>query len=160
MPKINIRPATALDADLILFFVSELAKEEKAGHEVEADRDQLVKSMFSDHSTCHAVICQISEMPIGFAVYFFNYSTWQGKNGIYIEDLYILPEYRNNGVGKRILKYICSLALEKGCGRVEWSVLNWNILAIGFYAALGAEPQKDWVRYRLSGNSLNKTALL
>ncbi len=160
MPNINIRPATPIDASLILKFVYELAKEEKAGHEVEADSQQIIKTMFSDHSTCHAIICEEGVIPIGFSVYFFNYSTWQGKNGIYIEDLYILPEYRNNGAGKKILKYICSLALEKDCGRVEWSVLNWNMPAIGFYDSLGAEPQKDWIRYRLSGYAINKTAQL
>jgi GNAT superfamily N-acetyltransferase len=150
----------ASDAMEILRFVSELAKEEKAGDEVEAGKEQIVKTMFSDRSTCHALICEKDNNPIGFAVYFFNYSTWQGKNGIYIEDLYILPEYRNCGAGKMILKYISGLALEKDCGRVEWSVLNWNLPAIGFYESIGAEPQRDWVRYRLSGDAINKTSLL
>lgn len=148
-----------MDAELILHFVSELAKEEKADHEVDADKEQIVKTMFSNQSTCHALICEKDHIPIGFAVYFFNYSTWQGKNGIYIEDLFILPEYRNGGAGKMILKYISGLALEKDCGRVEWSVLDWNTSAIGFYDALGAEPLKDWIRYRLSGETLKKTAL-
>jgi len=158
--NITIRPATPMDADLILQFVFELAKEEKAGHEVTADSKQILKTMVSDHSTCHAVICEQDTIPIGFAAYFYNYSTWQGKNGIYIEDLYILPEHRHIGAGKKILNYISCLALKKDCGRVEWSVLNWNIPAICFYDSIGAEPQKEWIRYRLSGDSLNKTALL
>lgn len=158
MTPFTIRRAEACDADTILSFVRKLAREEKAGHEVEADSSQLVKTMFSKDSTCHAVICEEGERPIGFAVYFFNYSTWQGKNGIYIEDLYILPEFRNCGAGKKILKYLCRLALAKDCGRVEWSVLNWNAPAIGFYDALGAEPLSDWIRYRLSGKPLDKMA--
>ena len=121
MNPFTIRRAEACDAETILSFVRKLATEEKAGHEVDADRTQIVKTMFSEDSTCHAVICEKNERPIGFAVYFFNYSTWQGKNGLYIEDLYILPEFRNNGTGKKILKYLCNLALTKGCGRVEWS---------------------------------------
>ena len=134
--------------------------EEKAGHEVEADPGQIVETMFSENSTCHAVICEESGRPIGFAVYFFNYSTWQGKNGLYIEDLYILPEFRNYGAGRKILKYLCNLALTKDCGRVEWSVLNWNTPAIGFYDALGAEPLSEWIRYRLSGKPLSKMGTL
>jgi len=156
----TIRRAEACDAETILSFVRGLAMEEKAGHEVEADPGQIVETMFSENSTCHAVICEESGRPIGFAVYFFNYSTWQGKNGLYIEDLYILPEFRNYGAGRKILKYLCNLALTKDCGRVEWSVLNWNTPAIGFYDALGAEPLSEWIRYRLSGKPLSKMGTL
>ncbi|OGQ85039.1 MAG: GNAT family N-acetyltransferase [Deltaproteobacteria bacterium RIFOXYC2_FULL_48_10] len=160
MTPFTIRRAEACDAETILSFVRGLAMEEKAGHEVEADPGQIVETMFSENSTCHAVICEESGRPIGFAVYFFNYSTWQGKNGLYIEDLYILPEFRNYGAGRKILKYLCNLALTKDCGRVEWSVLNWNTPAIGFYDALGAEPLSEWIRYRLSGKPLSKMGTL
>ena len=160
MTPFTIRRAKACDVDTILSFVRGLAMEEKAGHEVEADRAQIVETMFSENSTCHAVICEEGGRPIGFAVYFFNYSTWQGKNGLYIEDLYILPEFRNYGAGRKILKYLCNLALTKDCGRVEWSVLNWNTPAIGFYDALGAEPLSEWIRYRLSGKPLSKMGTL
>lgn len=160
MSSIRIRPAVASDSEAMLKFISGLAMEEKAADEVEADSRQIEKTMFTEDATSHAVICEKDGVPIGFAVYFFNYSTWQGKNGIYIEDLYILPPYRNNGAGKKILKYICDLALEKDCGRVEWSVLDWNAPAIGFYEAIGAEHQKGWIRYRLSGDTIRKTAQL
>ena len=158
MSKITIRKAAIEDAELLLLFVHELAKEEKAEHEVETDKEQLIKTLFGKDSTTHAVICEDDGVPIGHAVYFFNYSTWQGKNGLYIEDLYILAEYRNLGAGKQIIKHLSCLALEKDCGRVEWSVLDWNESAIKFYNSLGAKPQEEWVRYRLSGRALKDVA--
>ena len=158
MSKITIRKAVVEDAELILCFVHELAKEEKAEHEVETSKEQLAKTLFGKNSTSHVIICEAEDIPIGHAVYFFNYSTWQGKNGLYIEDLYILSEYRNLGAGKQIIKHLSCLALEKDCGRVEWSVLDWNAPAIGFYKSLGAAPQDNWIRYRLSGNALKKLA--
>lgn len=142
----------------MLHFVHELAKEEKAEHEVEAGVEQIVKTLFGKEATAHAIICESGKVPIGHAVYFFNYSTWQGKNGLYIEDLYILAEHRNRGAGKQIMQYLCRLALENNCGRVEWSVLDWNAPAIGFYQSLGAQPQEGWIRYRLSGDTLKETA--
>jgi GNAT superfamily N-acetyltransferase len=156
--KITIRKAVIEDAELILSFVRKLAQEEKAEHEVETDREQLIKTLLEKKSTSHAVICEADKVPIGHAVYFFNYSTWQGKNGLYIEDLYILEEYRNCGAGKQIIKHLSCLALEKDCGRVEWSVLDWNAQAIGFYNSLGAKPQTEWIRYRLSDKALLKIA--
>ena len=158
MSKITIRKAVIEDANLILGFVHKLAKVEKAEHEVETSQKQLIKTLFGKKSTSHAVICEAGGIPIGHAIYFFNYSTWQGKNGLYIEDLYILEEYRNLGAGKQIIKHLSCLALEKDCGRVEWSVLEWNEPAIKFYNSLGAKPQKEWVRYRLSGSSLKDAA--
>lgn len=155
---ITIRKATIEDAHVILNFVHELAREEKAEHEVEAGTEQIVKTLFGKKATAHAIICESDGVPIGHAVYFFNYSTWQGKNGLYIEDLYILSAYRNLGAGKQIIQYLSCLAVENDCGRVEWSVLDWNAPAIGFYTALGAEPQNGWIRYRLSGNTLTETA--
>jgi len=158
LPKITIRKAVIEDAELILDFVNKLAVEEKAGHEVVTDRKQLIKTLFGNDSTSHAIICESDKTAIGHAVYFFNYSTWQGKNGLYIEDLYILKEYRNLGAGKHILKHLCRMAIDRDCGRVEWSVLDWNTPAIKFYKSLGAKPQDEWVRYRLSGNALLETA--
>ena len=159
MSKTTIREATIEDAELLLHFVYELAREEKAEHEVETSKRQLVNTLFGKDATAHAVICESEGIPIGHAVYFFNYSTWQGKNGLYIEDLYILAEYRNLGAGKQIIKYLSGLALEKDCGRVEWSVLDWNTPAIGFYDSLGAKPQDEWIRYRLSGRALKEIAI-
>jgi GNAT superfamily N-acetyltransferase len=158
MSKISIRQATQEDTSLLLNFVHGLAREEKAEHEVETSREQLTKTLFGKNSTTHAAICEFDGVPIGHAVYFFNYSTWQGKNGLYIEDLFILEEYRNLGAGKQIIKHLASLALKKDCGRMEWSVLDWNMPAIKFYESLEAKPQKEWIRYRLSGSALKKTA--
>ncbi|MBC2704278.1 GNAT family N-acetyltransferase [Desulfobacula sp.] len=158
MPKITIRKATIEDAALLLRFVHELAKEEKAEHKVKTSKEQIVKTLFGKNATAHVITCEADGVPIGHAVYFFNYSTWQGKNGLYIEDLYISPEYRNCGAGKEILKHLSCLALEKDCGRIEWSVLHWNASAIGFYESLGAKPQDEWIRYRLSGKALKEIA--
>lgn len=158
MSNLNIRAADVKDAALVLRFVYELAREEAAENEVAASREQIAKTLFGKDATAHAIICEADKIPIGLAVYFFNYSTWQGKNGLYIEDLYISPEYRNIGAGKKILKYLSCLATEKDCGRVEWSVLNWNTPAIRFYESLGAVPQEKWIKYRLSGNSLKNLA--
>ncbi len=156
MSEIIIRKATIEDAKLLLNFVYELAKHQKSEHKVEADREQIIKTLFKKNSTTHAVICEADGLPIGHAVYFFSYSTWQGKNGIYIEDLYISPEYRNLGAGKKIMKHLSCLALEKDCGSLEWSVLDWNTPAIGFYESLGAKPQNEWIRYQLSDNDLKE----
>jgi GNAT superfamily N-acetyltransferase len=158
MSKIIVRKAAIEDTNLLLRFIYELAREEKAEHEVKTDKNQIVKTLFGKNATTHAVICESDKVPIGHAVYFFNHSTWQGKNGLYIEDLYICPEYRNLGAGKQIIKHLSCLALEKDCGRVEWSVLNWNKPAIRFYESLGASPQDEWIRYRLSKNSLKEIA--
>jgi GNAT superfamily N-acetyltransferase len=158
MPKITIRKAVIEDAQTILGFVHQLAREEKAEQEVETNREQLTKTLFGKEATAHAVLCESDGIPMGHAIYFFNYSTWQGKNGLYIEDLYLSPDYRNSGAGKKIIAYLCGLALEKDCGRVEWSVLDWNLPAIGFYDALGAKPQTEWIRYRLSGKPLKTLA--
>jgi GNAT superfamily N-acetyltransferase len=155
---ISIRQATREDASLLLSFVQGLAREEKAENEVETSKEQLIKTLFAKDSTTHAVICEVDKMPIGHAIYFFNYSTWQGKNGLYIEDLYILAQYRNLGAGKQIIKHLASLALDKDCGRMEWSVMDWNMPAIKFYNSLGAQPQNEWIRYRLSGSTLEETA--
>lgn len=158
MPEITIRDAVIEDAQTILGFVRQLAREEKAEQEVETNREQLTKTLFGKAATAHAVICESDKIPVGHAVYFFNYSTWQGKNGLYIEDLYLSPDYRNCGAGKKIIAYLCRLALERDCGRVEWSVLDWNLPAIGFYDSLGAKPQTEWIRYRLSGKTLETLA--
>ncbi|HEY8569978.1 GNAT family N-acetyltransferase, partial [Microbulbifer sp.] len=102
--------------------------------------------------------CNIDNKPVGFAVYFFNYSTWLGKNGLYLEDLYISPEYRGAGAGKALLKHLAKIAVSKNCGRFEWSVLDWNEPAIRFYQSIGAKSQDEWVGYRLAGNALEEFA--
>ncbi|MBT4267482.1 MAG: GNAT family N-acetyltransferase [Deltaproteobacteria bacterium] len=154
MSKIEICEATADDSALILQFVTELAIYEKAEHEVVASESDIKNSLFGNSSTTRAVICNLDSKPIGYAVYFLNYSTWLGKHGLYLEDLYVSLEFRNMGAGKAILKHLAQIAFSKDCGRFEWSVLNWNEPAIQFYQSIGAKPQDEWVGYRLDGQAL------
>ncbi|MCG8633128.1 MAG: GNAT family N-acetyltransferase [Desulfobacterales bacterium] len=154
MAELTIRKATEKDAGLILRFVKELAGYEKAVHEVTATEADIKTSLFGDSANAHALICSNGETPVGFAVYFFNYSTWLGKNGLYLEDLYVSPESRGTGAGKAILKHLAGIAVNKNCGRFEWSVLDWNAPAIQFYESIGARPMNEWVSYRLDGNAL------
>ena len=158
MTTICIRPATAEDSALIIRFITELAIYEKAEHEVIATESEIKESLFASDSTTQAVICHIDEEPVGFAVYFFNYSTWLGKHGLYLEDLYVSPEHRGSGAGKALLKHLAKIAVSRNCGRFEWNVLDWNEPAIQFYKSLGAEPQDEWVAYRLTGKALTELA--
>lgn len=158
MSRIEIRSATAKDAALIMHYITELAVYEKLEHEVVATETDIRDSLFGDDSVSHAVICKIDNEPVGFAIYFFNYSTWLGKNGLYLEDLYVSPKHRGQGAGKALLKHLAQIAVAKGCGRFEWSVLDWNELAINFYRSLGAKPQDEWVAYRLTGQALKDLA--
>ncbi|HSC82603.1 MAG TPA: GNAT family N-acetyltransferase [Pseudomonas sp.] len=152
--NLHIRPATADDAALILRFITDLAIYEKAEHEVQTDVAGIRDSLFGEGSTTHALICEQDGVAIGFAVYFFSYSTWLGKHGIYLEDLYVSPEYRKLGAGKALLQHLAQLAVARGCGRLEWAVLDWNTPAIEFYESFGARPKDDWISYRLTGQAL------
>ncbi|MGB7451187.1 MAG: GNAT family N-acetyltransferase [Lysobacterales bacterium] len=154
MSNIEIRPASAQDAALILRYITDLAIYENAGDAVIATESDIKNTLFSEGSTTTAVICEIDHQAVGFAVYFFNYSTWLGKHGLYLEDLYVSPQYRGAGAGKALLKYLAQVALSNHCGRLEWSVLDWNEPAIGFYKSLGAQAQDEWVSYRLTGDAL------
>jgi GNAT superfamily N-acetyltransferase len=154
----TIRPATPADAGTILGFITELAVYEKAGHEVEATEETIRATIFGEASVTEAAILEYDGRPAGFAVWFYSYSTWQAKNGLYLEDLYVSPDHRGSGGGKLLLKHLARVAVEKGCGRFEWSVLNWNEPAIRVYDAIGAEPQNEWIRYRLAGDGLKAFA--
>jgi len=154
--KITIRDATIKDTDLIIKFIYELAKVEKAEHKVEISREQIIKTIFEKNTTTHTIICELDGYSIGHAIYFFNYSTSQGKNGLYIEDIYISSEYRNLGIGKEIIKYLSSKAIEKDCCAVEFAVFNRNTSAIGFYKSLGAQPQDKLILYRFSESTLKQ----
>ncbi|MCF6246860.1 MAG: GNAT family N-acetyltransferase [Desulfobacula sp.] len=156
MSDIQIRKATIEDSSLILGFVKLLAVYEKAQDKVTATVRDIQKSIFGADSSVSALICTIGGKPAGFAVFFFNYSTWLGENGLYLEDLFVSPEFRGSGAGKALLKHLANIAIQKKCSRFEWSVLDWNKPAIDFYDSLGAKPQKEWVKYRLSGNALIK----
>jgi GNAT superfamily N-acetyltransferase len=155
---LNIRHATREDAALILRFITELAIYERAEHEVKTDVAGIETSLFAENASACALICESDGQPIGYAVYFFNYSTWLGRNGLYLEDLYVTPEARGTGAGKALLKYLARLAVSRGCGRFEWSVLDWNEPAIRFYESLGARPQDEWTTYRLTGDALQALA--
>lgn len=156
MAKLEIRDAVAEDSELILRFVKSLASYEKAEHEVIAEVKDIRESIFGDMSTVKGLICTVDSQPIGFAIYFYNYSTWQGKKGLYLEDLYVTPEHRGIGAGKELLKFLAKKAVVEGCGRFEWSVLDWNESAIKFYQSIGAIPKTEWVGYQLAGESLVK----
>lgn len=153
-----IRPATVNDADLILGFITELAIYEKAEHEVVASEADIRQSLFGADSPARALICDLDGQAIGFAVYFYSYSTWLGRKGLYLEDLYISPAHRGQGAGKQLLRHLAQLALAQGCGRFEWSVLDWNAPAIEFYESMGAAAQSEWLRYRLAGTALRDFA--
>ncbi|QMW16504.1 GNAT family N-acetyltransferase [Pseudoalteromonas sp. MT33b] len=152
--QISIRPAVPSDAATILHFINELAIYEKEPDAVKTDENAILKTLFSEGATAHSVICLEGDIAIGFAVYFYNYSTWLGKNGLYLEDLYVSADSRGKGAGKKIMQYLAKQALEKDCGRFEWVVLDWNKPAIDFYDSIGAKPQNEWIIYRLTGQEL------
>lgn len=152
--SLSIRKATPTDAATIHGFIVELAVYEKAEHEVKASIAEIESSIFSADSPAKALICELNGEAIGFAVYFYNYSTWQGKKGLYLEDLYVSLKHRGLGAGKFLLRHLAQIAVEEGCGRFEWSVLDWNQPAIDFYDSVGAKAQAEWVKYRLAGDDL------
>ncbi|WP_448546571.1 N-acetyltransferase family protein [Thalassotalea fusca] len=158
MSNIRIREASIDDADSILYFIRELAIYEKAENEVLATVESIKKSMFGEHSGVYGLICELDGKAIGFSVYFYNYSTWLAKPGLYLEDLYVSPDYRGKGAGIALLKRLAQIALAKGCGRFEWSCLDWNTPSREFYEALGAQPQSEWIGYRMSGQTLEEFA--
>lgn len=152
-----IRKAKADDADDILRLIRELAIYEKAEHEVLATKETIIASLFSNEATAKTIICEDGQgRIIGYAIYFYNYSTWLAKKGLYLEDLYVAESERGSGVGKKLLTHLAKIAVSEGCGRFEWSVLNWNAPAIAFYESLGAKPQSEWTVYRLTGEALQK----
>ena len=151
---IDIRDAQASDAKTILHFINELAIYEKEPQAVKTNEQAILDTLFSEGATAHSIICFDGDEPIGFAVYFYNYSTWLGKNGLYLEDLYVSPDSRGKGAGKAIMKHLANQALNKNCGRFEWVVLDWNKPAIDFYDSMGAKPQNQWIIYRLTGQEL------
>jgi GNAT superfamily N-acetyltransferase len=155
---IHIREAKPSDAALILGFVTELATYEKAEQEVLASTADIEQSLFAADTSARALICSSDDQPIGFAVYFFTYSTWLGRKGLYLEDLYVSPKHRGTGAGKHLLRHLAKIAYETGCGRFEWIVLDWNEPAIQFYESLGASRQSEWIRYRLAGEALRRLA--
>ena len=158
MSEISLRKAGPEDASLILEFIRELAKYERAASEVTATVADIERNLFHPETTTEAIICSIDRKPIGYAVYFLSFSTWLGKNGLFLEDLYISPNSRGAGAGKKILKHLANVAISNGCGRLEWNVLDWNEPAIRFYESIGAKARNEWVGYRLEGEPLVEVA--
>ena len=158
MTTITIRPAVINDAETIRQFILDLAIYEKAEHEMLANEDHIRDTLFCENPQAFALIAEIDDVAVGFAVYFFSYSTWLGKYGIYLEDLYVSLEERGKGAGKALLKELAKIAVSKDCGRLEWSVLDWNEPSIKFYEAMGAKPKDGWTVYRLDGQALSSFA--
>ncbi len=158
MPDLEIRPATEDDVPLILSFIKELAEYERLSHEVVATEEILRESLFGERRVAEALLGYLGETPAAFALFFHNFSTFLGRPGIYLEDLFVRPRFRGSGVGRAMLVYLARLARERGCGRLEWWVLDWNEPAIRFYEALGAVPMNDWTVYRVSGEALEELA--
>ena len=153
---IQICHASAEDTPLILSFIRELAEYEGLLHEVIATEEQLRATLFGEKPDAEVVIAYESTEPIGFALFFCNYSTFLAQRGLYVEDLYVKPEARGKGVGKKLLLHLAQLALERGCGRMEWWVLDENERAIQFYKNLGAHPMDDWTVFRLTHDDLKR----
>jgi GNAT superfamily N-acetyltransferase len=153
-----IRPATAADTPTIAALIRGLAEYERLSHAVVLDEEQLRTHLFGPRPFAEVLLAEEANEVVGFALFFHNFSTFLGQPGIYLEDLFVRPEYRGHGHGKALLSALARLAVERGCGRLEWAVLDWNEPALRFYRSLGAGPQDDWTLYRLSGDALRTMA--
>lgn len=157
--ELQIVPATRADIPLIRQFILELAEYEKAlpGEAPVTEKD-LAETLFGDRPAAEVIIAYVANQPVGFALFFHNYSTWLGKRGIYLEDLFVRPSARKLGVGFALLRELARIAVQRDCGRVDWSVLTWNQLAIDFYKRIGAKEQDEWRTFRLTGEPLRRLA--
>ena len=153
---ISIRPATAADLPLIAQLIRDLAEYERLAHEVRFDDAVLAAKLFGPRPYAEVVIGELDGAPQGFALFFHNFSTFEGRPGIYLEDLFVRPEARGSGLGKALLSHLAALAVERDCARLEWSVLDWNEPAIGFYKKLGARFMDEWTVMRVDGAALNQ----
>ncbi len=154
----TIRPATSEDIPQILAFIRALALYEREPDAVTATEANLLRHGFGPNPFYFCLIAETDGVPAGFALYFFNYSTWLGSPGLYLEDLFVLPEFRGLGIGKTLLRHVAAIAVEKGCPRFQWEVLDWNTSAIDFYKAMGAEFLNEWRNVRVSGDALLRLA--
>ena len=156
--KTKIRPATPLDVPDILNFIKQLAVFEKLEHEVSATEETLRTTLFGSNPRAEVVFMEEAGVKVGFALFFHNYSTFLGKPGLYLEDLFVLPSHRKRGYGKRLLSHLAKVAVERGCGRFEWSVLDWNKTAIDLYLSMGSKPMDEWTVHRVTGQALQSLA--
>ena len=159
MPDFHILPATERDVPVILELIRGLADFERLGHEVVASEELLRESLFGGRADAEVVIAWAGErQPAGFALFFHNYSTFLARRGLFLEDLFVRPEFRGQGLGRQLLAHLAAIAVARGCGRFEWNVLDWNEAAIRFYRSVGAEPMSDSTTYRVTGDALEKLA--
>lgn len=158
IPEFIIRRATALDASLILTFIKGLGEYEKLSHEVVATEELLCENLFGENPKAEVILGYFKDEAVAFALFFHNFSTFLGKPGLYLEDLFVKPEYRGKGFGKVILSYLAKLAKDRNCGRLEWWVLDWNEPALKFYKSIGARKMDEWTTQRLDGDALDKLA--
>ncbi|HET9913648.1 MAG TPA: GNAT family N-acetyltransferase [Anaerolineales bacterium] len=158
MTNIHIEPASETDIPLIFTLIKEFAEYMHLSHEVAATEESLRETLFGSKRYAEVIIARLDSQTAGFAIFFHNFSTFLGKPGLYLEDLFVRPEFRGKGIGKALLIYLAKLAVERGCGRFEWSVLDWNKSAIEFYKRLGAVPLEEVRVFRLTGESLKKLA--
>ena len=154
----RIDPAVEADAPLILALIRELAEYEKLADQVTATEADIARALFADPPRAEAVVARLDGEPVGFALFFHNFSTFVGRPGLYLEDLYVRPPHRGRGFGRRLLAHLARIAVERGCGRFEWSVLDWNAPAIAAYRRAGAVPLDEWTVYRLTGAALTRLA--
>lgn len=155
---ITIRPAEERDCARILAFIRDLAEYERLSHEVVTTEEKLRRTLFGERRFAESIIANLDGEPVGFAVFFHNYSTFLGQPGIYLEDLYVRPAARGRGVGEKLLAHLARLAIDRGCGRLEWWVLDWNEPALAFYRKLGAVPMDEWTVQRVTGSALEALA--
>ena len=160
MPELTIRPATPDDIPKILAFICELAEYEREPTSAIATEADLLRDGFGTVKRFHSLIAESQGIPAGFALYFYNYSTWRGHSGIYIEDLFIRPAFRGKGIGKALLARVAAIAVAEGCPRLEWAVLDWNTPAVDFYHSLGAVSLSEWTIMRVSGEALRQLGQL
>ncbi len=157
--SIAVRRAQQSDCPLILDFIKQLAHYEKLSDQVVASVDLLQQSLFGEQANAHVLIGEVNGEPRGFALYFYNFSTFLGRKGLYLEDLFVAPDARGVGLGKLLLAQLAQIAVEQNCGRFEWCVLDWNKPAIDFYLSLGAQPLEDWTIFRVTGEAMQQLAL-
>jgi GNAT superfamily N-acetyltransferase len=158
IPPLTLQPVAPAGIPVLLGLIRELARFERLEHEVVATQELLAAALFGPERTAEALIAREGDEPVGFALWFHNFSTFVGRRGLYLEDLYVRPEHRGRGYGKAMLLHLARLAVERGCGRMEWAVLDWNVRAEGFYRSLGAEPKSEWTIFRLAGEALSAAA--
>lgn len=158
MANLEIRSANPADVEQILDFVRRLAEYEKLGHEVVATPERIRRALFGGQRYAECILAEADGQPAGFALFFHTFSTFLALPGIYLEDLFVLPERRGQGVGKALLKRVAAIAAERGCGRLEWAVLDWNEPAIAFYRSLGSQPMGEWTVHRVTGEALRALA--